>query len=394
MILMKNVEVLIGTMPAHVKLISPFDDAVCAFLDDFSTAILHDKQARSLPDVIALGYWCRLTNIRQLKENCTDDRVRLGRGVVFHVTPSNIPVNFAFSYIFSLLAGNANIVRIPSKITPERECIIRILRQVIECHKIAADRTMFVTYPAGSDATADFSKISDARMIWGGDDTIETIRSFPAKPRCIDIAFADRYSLAIINGNLVLQADNKEMKLLIKNFYNDTFYMDQNACSSPQLILWQDACKEAKEKFWNAVYDYAASKYVLPPIEAINKYCRVCGNIIDSENIMHIETKGNLIVREELKSLVPEEMIYFKGRCGQFFEYDLENMTEINAIVNEKYQTLSYYGCNPQEIQKWVQEEGLSGIDRIVPIGKTMDINVIWDGYNLIESLSRIINVE
>jgi len=38
--------------------------------------------------------------------------------------------------------------------------------------------------------------------------------------------------------------------------------------------------------------------------------------------------------------------------------------------------------------------EGLTGIDRIVPIGKTMEIGMVWDGYNLTESLSRIISAE
>jgi hypothetical protein len=30
-----------------------------------------------------------------------------------------------------------------------------------------------------------------------------------------------------------------------------------------------------------------------------------------------------------------------------------------------------------------------NGIDRIVPIGKTTDFNLIWDGYDLINVLSR-----
>ena len=87
-------------------------------------------------------------------------------------------------------------------------------------------------------------------------------------------------------------------------------------------------------------------------------------------------------------------MLLFRGRCGQFFEYDLEHISEINGIVNEKYQTLSYYGYNPKKIQKWIVREGLTGIDRIVPIGKTMEIGMVWDGYNLTESLSRIISAE
>lgn len=35
----------------------------------------------------------------------------------------------------------------------------------------------------------------------------------------------------------------------------------------------------------------------------------------------------------------------------------------------------------------------IRGIDRIVPVGKAMDIDVIWDGHDLVGELSRIVNV-
>ena len=36
---------------------------------------------------------------------------------------------------------------------------------------------------------------------------------------------------------------------------------------------------------------------------------------------------------------------------------------------------------------------GIKGIDRVVPIGKTMDFDFIWDGYDLISQLTRIIKM-
>ena len=41
-----------------------------------------------------------------------------------------------------------------------------------------------------------------------------------------------------------------------------------------------------------------------------------------------------------------------------------------------------------------VLRNNLLGIDRVVPIGKALDINLIWDGYNVIDSLSRVISLE
>ena len=50
---------------------------------------------------------------------------------------------------------------------------------------------------------------------------------------------------------------------------------------------------------------------------------------------------------------------------------------------------MAYYGVDG----KWLQEKILSmspaGVDRIVPIGQTMDFSLVWDGYDLIRSMSR-----
>ena len=36
----------------------------------------------------------------------------------------------------------------------------------------------------------------------------------------------------------------------------------------------------------------------------------------------------------------------------------------------------------------------IKGIDRFVPVGSALDINFIWDGYDLFKSLTRIIEVK
>jgi len=38
-----------------------------------------------------------------------------------------------------------------------------------------------------------------------------------------------------------------------------------------------------------------------------------------------------------------------------------------------------------------IMNNRLKGIDRVVPFGKTLDINLVWDGYDVITNLSRII---
>ncbi len=60
----------------------------------------------------------------------------------------------------------------------------------------------------------------------------------------------------------------------------------------------------------------------------------------------------------------------------------------------DKFQTLCYYGVDPEKLRSVVTDGRLRGIDRIVPIGSAMDIGVIWDGYDLIHAMSRIVALQ
>ena len=390
---MNDVNFLIGNENILNIPMAPFADEVCDFLNDLSKEILSSSEGRLYPDLSALAFWCRKANIQKLKSQERVGKYRLGRGLCFHIAPSNIPVNFAFSYVFSLLAGNANIVRLPSKDFPQVNALIGILKKVIEKYPKIQSRTAFVKYDRNSNATEEFSKIADARMIWGGDNTIKTVKSCTTKPRCVDIAFADRYSVCILDGEKILEADEKIMQRLSENFYNDTYLMDQNACSSPQIIYWLNDSSDAREKFWNTVYETAERKYVLQDAVCVDKYTKFCEDAIDyHETIKGVKNRGNLLYRSEI-SVLSENIENLRGKGGYFYEYSLNDLGEFFQVVDEKYQTVTYFGINPETLALNISSHELRGIDRIVPVGQAMDIDIIWDGYDLLSQLSRIIDV-
>ena len=392
-----DIQYLVGDEISSIKPLEPYDETVVAFLNEFSSALMKDAQCKMFPDIITFAFWARKANIARLKRDYPMQGVRLGRGLAFHIAPSNIPINFIFTYAFGLLAGNANVVRVSSKEFPQVDQVCRVLNALLSepRNKPIADRTAIVRYPRQSDHTKIFSSACHARIIWGGDQTIETIRRNPIAPRTIDIAFADRYSLVVIAGDELIDADENAFSRLMTNFYNDTYLMDQNACSSPQLILWTgNRIDEAKARFWQGVFDYAKHRYDLSPIKVVDKYLQACLNAIDFDEIDRVQRHGNLVWRVSLKTLNPLTNDRIRGKFGLFFEYDLNDWAELWKVVNEKYQTLTYFGVDAQQIAELVRDNGLLGIDRIVPIGKALDINIFWDGFNLIEALSRNIFFE
>ena len=46
-------------------------------------------------------------------------------------------------------------------------------------------------------------------------------------------------------------------------------------------------------------------------------------------------------------------------------------------------------GVSREEVVRMVLEKRLQGIDRVVPFGETLSMELVWDGYNIIDQLSR-----
>ncbi|WP_275564405.1 acyl-CoA reductase [Bacteroides faecichinchillae] len=268
----------------------PFSDEVVEFLNALSGAIMKDRLSRLYPDAITFAYFCRKANLLKLKVQYVHvDELRLGRGVLFHIAPSNVPINFGYSLVAGLLAGNANIVRVSSKQFAQVDLIIKHMHELLESgqYNEVANRIALVRYDRSSDASAYFSSIANVRVIWGGDATIQTIRQNSIPVRSFDVCFADRYSIAVIRPSAIMAASNTEMKKLAEAFYNDTYLFDQNACSAPHTIFWLNdpSLTEAKERFWSAVHDHVATKYQLQAVMAVDKLTAlyrqaVCMNIM------------------------------------------------------------------------------------------------------------------
>lgn len=395
-----SVKYLVGSANMEMKCLTlpPYSPIACDFLNSLSIELLADKDAKKYSDIVSFAFWCRKGNMEKLKAEHNDKNVRLGRGMTFHITPSNVPINFAFSFAFSLLAGNGNIVRVPSKDFMQIGIVCRAISNLlrIDKYKKIGNMTAFVKYNHNNEITSKISSKCAARIIWGGDATINAIRKFPIPERSVDVAFADRYSFCVMGADKINSAEANEINRLAEGFYNDTYLMDQNACSSPKLLIWLGNDKDikiAKRIFWEAVYKIVARKYKLKPVFAVDKYEMLCKNAIDYEFVNNYERYENYIYCINLNKL-PQDMDDLRGKCGYFYEYDTIDVNNVAHIINSKYQTLTYFGLDKSQLVDFVLSNSLCGIDRIVPIGSALDISVIWDGYDLIGTLSRVIEVK
>ena len=83
----------------------------------------------------------------------------------------------------------------------------------------------------------------------------------------------------------------------------------------------------------------------------------------------------------------------YKYNSGFYFEKDIDSLSEIVDVCDVRCQTVTYYGLTHEQIVKFVNNDHPQGVDRFVPLGKSMDFTLVWDGYDLINTLSRIVDV-
>jgi hypothetical protein len=54
---------------------------------------------------------------------------------------------------------------------------------------------------------------------------------------------------------------------------------------------------------------------------------------------------------------------------------------------------MTYYGVDKKKIEEFLENNRPKGIDRVVPMGRSMDFSLIWDGYDLIRQMSRRVKI-
>lgn len=447
-----------------------FDPGVMAYLEELSGLFMRDPQYRQYPDIYALGFWLRPAHLQQIRKRqeklwetpggngqpagagCDslgetmvsgasgdgdlpgDAGGRRGRGLVLHIAPSNMPAMFAYSWVTGLLAGNANVVRLSSKESEISDRILEGIRQVMDrpAHEALKGRNRFLRFPRGHKALEEISRRAQARMIWGGDETVARISAVPAGKDCLDIGFPDKYSIAVLDLAAVGALSEDELRMQAHLFCRDTYGADQNACSSPKSVFWQLAgtgtgkMEEIKRRWWDAVAS-EAGRYPMEAWMATEKYrilCRTYGQT-PSPQAAGDDGGGRLYgparICDETPSLQaagddgrgrlygpvrtwgnrlyvlpcgraedwPAAMALPQASLGIFFEFDLEDLKDMAPLMGPKIQTLVCIGRDPEQVEKEIRTWGCPGVDRVVAAGQALEFDTIWDRKDLVDLLSR-----
>lgn len=364
------------------------DESVVRFLHDLSYKILNNRVARAYPDLMTFGYFCRKASIARARAALPDPGRRVGWGTVVHIAPSNIPMNFAFSMVMGMVSGNSNIVRLPSRLFGQIELMVQIFDEVASQAEYArfALETAFVQTERDSSRLNDLIAQADGLIVWGGDATVERFRALRKQPRCIEAYFPSRVSSALLSARTVLECDDGAIHKLCVDFFNDTYLVDQNACSSANLVFWQGSAAEsraARSRFWEALGQHLDTVYTLDPVARIDRSLDVMKLVDAVQDPVHVVREHANIWR-----LSDERVGNLTLRFGVFLEEDIDDLRQISKFLRGNEQTLAVFGVDREEVFA-AMKSNLAGVDRIVPIGGALDIGLHWDGRDMLSLFTR-----
>jgi hypothetical protein len=382
--------------------LKPFDELTLAFFDHFSKKIMADNSINRLPEIAALGFWIRKSNLSKMQQDMahlfnTKSFVTSPIGKVLHICPANVDTMFIYSFAVSLLMGNKNVLRVSNRMNaPHIDTLFVHLNGILQTKKYSLFRNYIniITYDHNDETSTYLSQQSNVRVIWGGDNTVKTFKSFKAAPRTKDIVFADRVSMLCIQCDTYLNLDEQGKNNFAKLFFNDAYTFDQMGCSSPQTIYFlgnDKLYRDCMDALLVHLQNYISSQYKsdISSLASL-KLNRVADDAF--EDVITKKTGNNYLMFAEQKKDHSKDMLHSCGG-GYFYTAHVNSLSELDQLKNPKVQTLSYFGLNEKELNELTQMANGEGIDRIVPLGQALNFDYIWDGYNLFEELSKKIKV-
>jgi hypothetical protein len=376
----------------------PFNAPALALLAELSHILLNDAETRQYADLVALGFALRGAEIERLRAGFEllsgTGRCLQPRGTVFQIAAGNVDTLFIHAWIFALLTGNRSIIRLPSRQSPQSDFLCAHLNQLLGDKPELGRTNHFIRYGHEREITAALSAACDVRAVWGGDATVNAIRSIPLGPYGKELAFPDRYSMAAISSEAYRLASAASKEKLTRDFFNDAFLFDQMACSSPRLVIW---CGEEKQneqaagRFFAALENEAVRRgHAVEPSTKMRKFLYACEAAIQQPVTAYVERQHTTVLPvAELENLRREH-------CGGglFLQFQTPSLASIACHLTRQDQTLVYFGFDQPELNEFARFLNGRALDRIVPIGQALSFSRFWDGYDLLTEFTRSVAIQ
>lgn len=373
-----------------------FDPERMQVLAEFSAAVLGDPELRRDSAAASLAYWLRRKNLEALAQylGVVGDGIRVPAGLVFHVTPANVDTIFVYSWALSFLAGNANIVRLTTRVSELMQALVEALNSALVKSPASAAGNLFVSYEHNDALTGMISMACDQRIVWGGNETVQRLRAVPMNPHAGERSFASKRSFAVVKLESYQDSDPEERKRLADALVVDILPFGQMACSSPHTVYWltegNDWTAAARQLGEDVQAAYSRRFGGADLGLAVRRFNAACAAAAAGKvSSIQVQPHTAQCIATSLEGAEQSEPC----GAGLLMHAGCAEMSALQDVVCAKHQTVGYFGLDVTERRKLAEIIGRVGADRVVPIGRALEFSVQWDGFNLWNDLTRTVVV-
>lgn len=225
-----------------------YDEVLLPFLQSFDISRERFLSMAGLFSAESLKYKCRMEMGEEaepavLTGRGADGTLKILRktyplGILLHIAAGNVDGLPAYSVIEGLLAGNINILKLPSG---DSGLSIRLLSELTVIEPKLKDYIYVFDVPSTETETLkQLSDYSDGVIVWGGDEAVAAARSMADLTTKI-ISWGHKLSFAYVSG----EASEEELVKLARHICET----NQVLCSSCQGIYLDTDSKEEQERF-------------------------------------------------------------------------------------------------------------------------------------------------
>jgi hypothetical protein len=205
--------------------------------------------------------------------------------------------------------------------------------------------------------------------------------------------FGSKFSYSMLATAAYLAASEETVNRLAAGFFNDIFWFEQMACSSPHLLFWvgpPEQMDAALDRFHRALaVEIERRGYHGAASSALHRLNFVF-DLACEENL-----NADLRHKEFLAVRLPEGAVWRRETCGAglFTHVRANDVSQVAEFAEPHDQTITHFGFSPVEIRAFARRAGARGVDRLVPVGEALAFDAIWDGYDLIGDFLRRVTV-
>lgn len=147
-------------------------------------------------------------------------------GVLFHIAAGNAEGLPFFSVLEGLLAGNVNILKLPSV---DDGLSVLLLHEIIKEEPVLADYVCVLDVPSTNlKVMKRIADMSDAIVVWGGDEAVQAARTM-ASPATQIISWGHKLSFAYVTPEIFAEKDNPA-------YQEELYALARHICATRQVL--------------------------------------------------------------------------------------------------------------------------------------------------------------